>query len=207
MLGSLSPDRDPETVLSFWFGALEGGFADAGRRRDWFSADPALDASIHERFGALPDAAASAGLDDWLETPRGMLAFILVCDQFPRHLHRGRAAAFTFDALALAVARGGIDCGFDLALDLDERAFFYLPFEHSERLLDQHLAVGLFTALRDATPAAQRQLTGAWLRHAQQHRDLILRFGRFPHRNAALARESSPLELDYLGTASDFGQG
>ena len=207
MLGPVRLDRDPEAVLSFWFGDLAGGFADAGRRRDWFSADPALDASIGERFGDLPDAAASAGLDDWLETPRGMLAFILVCDQFPRHLYRGRAEAFTFDALALEVARGGIDAGFDLALDLDERAFFYLPFEHSERLLDQHTAIGLFSALRDATPAEQRQLTGAWLRHAQQHRDLIRRFGRFPHRNAALQRQSSPLELDHLGSVPDFGQG
>jgi len=195
-----------EQVLEFWFGNLSDGFAAAEHRQRWFAADGTADAEIGSRFGALIEAAASGELDDWLASPRGVLAFVLVCDQFPRQVFRGTERAYATDPLVLEVARRAVDGGIDAALELDERAFLYMPFQHVESRVDQHAAVGLFAALRDATPAGQRHLTGGYLRHAQQHRDIVLRFGRFPHRNAVLGRASSAAELVYLETASHFGQ-
>ena len=202
----MSGQPAPADLLDFWFGVLDDGFADPAHRRSWFDGGSTMDARVRERFAGLPDAAAAGGLDHWLDSPRGRLAWIIVCDQLPRHLHRGNPAAFAFDAGALAAARAGIAAGVDRVLGFDERAFFYLPFEHAESILDQHTAVGLFTALRDATPSGRRHLTGAWLRHAAQHRDLILRFGRFPYRNAALGRNSTAAELDYLTSGSAGSQ-
>jgi uncharacterized protein (DUF924 family) len=100
-----------------------------------------------------------------------------------------------------------VDAGADRGLALDERAFCYMPFEHAETRLDQHAAVGLYTALRDDTPPGARHLTGDYLRHAQQHRDIVLRFGRFPHRNRVLGRDSTPEEQAFLESASRYGQG
>lgn len=197
----------PEPLLAFWFGSLQDGFADHDHRQAWFTGGRTMDERVRERFADLPGAAAAGALDAWLDSPRGRLAWIIACDQLPRHLYRGTARAFAYDALALAAARAGVDAGVDRALGADERAFFYLPFEHSESTVDQHTAVGLFTALRDDAPAERRELAGSWLPHAIQHRDLILRFGRFPHRNAVLGRASSAAESEYLATGSTFGQG
>jgi len=187
-----------EDVLEFWFGTLTEGFADTAHRERWFQVDDAFDQAIRAGFAGLLEQAAAGDLDGWLESARGTLAFILVTDQFPRNLHRGSARAFAWDARAKAAAAAGIRRRFDVTLDFDERAFFYLPFEHSEDLLDQHTSVGVFSALRDETPQGSRDLTGAYLRHAHQHRDVIRRFGRFPYRNAALGRASSPEEQAYL---------
>jgi uncharacterized protein (DUF924 family) len=199
---------DPDDLHRFWFGALdEDGFATASQRQRWFRGGARMDERVRERFADLPAAAAAGALDHWLGTPRGRLGWILACDQLPRHLYRGTAEAFAFDPLALAAARAGIAAGTDRALGCDERAFFYLPFEHSESVLDQHTAVGLFTALHDGAPAGRSPLTAGWLRHAREHRDLVLRFGRFPHRNGLLGRPSTPQELDYLADGHTFGQG
>lgn len=196
-----------DSVLEFWFGTLDGGFSDERHRRMWWQADESTDQAVRQRFGPLIAQAAAGHLDSWLATPRGRLAFILVSDQFPRHVHRGTPAAFANDTLALETARYGVEKGADRELALDERSFFYLPFEHSESLVDQHTAVGLFSQLRDETPAGQRHLTGENLRHAHQHRDIISRFGRFPHRNSILGRQSTSLELAYLEGATTYGQG
>jgi uncharacterized protein (DUF924 family) len=198
---------EPAVILDFWFGPLHDGLAEPAHRRRWFQGGAELDREITERFAPLIEAAAGGQLDDWLESPRGTLAFVLVCDQFPRHVHRGSASAFATDPLALEVSRGAVDQRRDLALGLDERAFLYLPFEHSESVVDQHAAVGLFARLRDDTPQGQRHLTGAYLQHAHQHRDVVLRFGRFPHRNAALGRDSTSEEAAFLRTGPSFGQG
>jgi len=208
-MSSAAPDGLPDhaTLHGFWFGTLDGGFADPAHRRDWFRGGAEMDARVRERFGRLPQAAAAGRLDQWLGSPRGRLSFILACDQLPRHIHRGTAGAFASDALALAAARAGIAAGVDRALGFDERAFCYLPFEHSEAVLDQHTAVGLFAALRDEMPAVRRHFGDDWLRFAVQHRELIMRFGRFPHRNAALGRRSTPAEVAYLADGSAFGQG
>ncbi len=197
---------EAETLLEFWFGELTGGFADDAHRSRWFAGGEAFDQECRVAFGSLAARAADGELGDWLGEPRSCLAFILLCDQIPRNIHRGQALAFATDGPALNASRAGIGAGLDRQLAFDERCFFYLPFEHSENLVDQHTCVGLFTALRDETPEGQRHLTGSYLRFAQQHRDIIQRFGRFPHRNAVLGRTSTPEELDYLKTGSDFGQ-
>ncbi len=199
-------DGRARAVLDFWFGELREGFAADPVRRSWFNADAQRDHEITRRFGELLDAAAAGALSGWRDTPREALALILVCDQLARQIHRGHAAAFATDPLALETARALVASGEDQTLALDERVFVYLPFEHAESRVDQHTSVGLFAALRDATPAGQKHLTGVFLRHAQQHRDIVQRFGRFPHRNALLGRTSTAQELVFLADAGDFGQ-
>ncbi|MEM9623850.1 MAG: DUF924 family protein [Pseudomonadota bacterium] len=195
-----------DSLLQFWFGDLQDGIADTPTRSRWFTPDATFDQQCTEAFGHWLEQARQGSLESWLDTARGRLAFILVCDQLPRNIHRGSSAAFAWDALALSTARDGIVTGQDRALGFDERAFFYMPFEHSEALLDQHMAVGLFTDLRDSAPKEARQLYGNTLRFAQQHRDIIKRFGRFPHRNAVLQRTSSEAEAAFVEAGDGFGQ-
>lgn len=187
-----------QALLEFWFGDLIAGFAADGHRQRWFNGGAGFDEECRQQFGDLQDRAYHGELEFWLTNARGRLAFILLCDQIPRNIFRNDARAFRTDALALHAAQQGVAAASDRELSFDERAFFYLPFEHSENLLHQHTAVGLFTLLRDETPAGQRHLTGSYLQHAHQHRDTIIRFGRFPYRNAALGRTSCAAELQYL---------
>ena len=196
----------PADVVRFWFGSMAGGFADAEHRKRWFRFDAAFDADIRQTFGATIEQGLEGRLTDWQSTPRGRLAFIVLMDQLTRNAHRGSASAFAGDPHALAAARDGVAAREDLALGIDERSFFYLPFEHSEAVLDQHTAVGLFTKLRDDSPRGKRRDTTSALRFAVHHRDIVLRFGRFPHRNALLGRESTAEERRFLMTASGFGQ-
>lgn len=195
-----------EDLLSFWFGTLHEGFSDPAHRKRWFAGDAEFDEQCRLHFGRLSAEIIAGEHEDWLDTPRGRLASILASDQLPRNIHRGSAAAFSGDARALQIAKEGVELTWDRDLEFDERAFFYLPFEHSERLVDQHTSVGLFTRLRDETPPGRKHLTGSSLQFAQQHRDLIERFGRFPHRNSVLGRISTPSELEYLKSGNDFGQ-
>ena len=193
-------------LLDFWFGDLTGGIAADSIRRQWFQPDPAFDTQCSAEFSGLLAPAAAGELAAWLDTPRGRLAFIVLTDQLPRNIYRGKAEAYAWDPLALDAARQGVAQGDDRALEWDERSFFYMPFEHSEEILDQHLAVGLFNNLRDASPKNLREITGNNLRYAQQHRDIIMRFGRFPHRNALLQRKSSSEEADFIAAGDGFGQ-
>ncbi|XOV84147.1 MAG: DUF924 family protein [bacterium] len=197
---------DFEALLAFWFGPLENGLAGPAQRKTWFTPDPDFDDRCRNAFLPVLELAREDRLNHWLDTPQGQLAFIVLTDQLPRNIFRGTREAFDFDPLALAVARKGIAAGSDRQLGLDERAFFYMPFEHSEDLLDQHMAVGLFTYLRDATAGEHRNITGQNLRYAQQHRDIIIRFGRFPHRNAVLQRTSTAQELAFIQAGDGFGQ-
>lgn len=197
---------DPEQVIGYWFGELRDGLADETHRKRWFKPDAAVDADIRERFAHLLPAAQSGELDRWQRSPRDALALVLVCDQFSRQIHRGSREAYATDALAMAVARKLVEAGLDQSLSLDERAFLYMPFQHSESRLDQHTAVGLYTGLRDSVPAAQQHHAEGFLDHARQHRDIVLRFGRFPHRNRTLGRESTAQEEAFLENASDYGQ-
>lgn len=173
----------PGDVLDFW---LQAG------PKSWFSHDRALDAEILARFQPLHLAASRGELMDWAGTASGALALLIVVDQFPRNMWRGSAHAFATDALARAVAGAAIAKGFDLEVDPQLRPFFYLPFEHSERIEDQDRAVGLCQALRDA---AGDEDTLKW---ALLHRDIVARFGRFPHRNRAFGRETTPEEQAFL---------
>ena len=175
----------PDEVWHFWFDG-DG----AARRAVWFQRDDAFDAAC-ARFTEAAREARSGALDGWATTPRGALALVLLLDQFPRNLFRGSAEAFASDAHARQIARRIVAAGFDASLTPVERIFAYLPFEHSEDLADQDESIRLFTALHDA-------LGGETLDYAERHRDVIRRFGRFPHRNAALGRVNTPQEAAYL---------
>ena len=171
----------PELIVGFW--------RDAGRKA-WFTMDETFDAAIRERFEATHHAAARGELTGWLETAEGALALLLLTDQFPRNLWRGSAHAFATDPLARAAAREAIARGHHRATALDLRGFFYLPFQHSEDPADHEFGLSLAEALeRDGGESAR------WARH---HRDIIERFGRFPHRNATLGRRSTADELTFL---------
>lgn len=178
-------------VLAFWFG--EPVERALGRPRDaWFRKDDAFDAAIRARFGRLVDEARAGGLAGWETDDEDALALLVVCDQFPRNLFRGDARAFALDARALALAKRFVADGRDARLRPVERAFVYLPFEHSESLEDQHEAVRRFGTLREDPYA------GGYLEWAVKHLEVIERFGRFPHRNEALGRASTAQELAFL---------
>ena len=188
-----------QQILTFWFGELDDrGQADALHAARWWKRDPSFDASIRERFGAVHDAVANGRFDHWLGSPRGRLAFIITLDQFSRNMFRGSDQMFAFDKRALEVAIEGVDLGAHRSLALDERCFFYMPFMHSEDLAAQQRGVALFVELRDELTGEPRQRVANNLHYAEQHRDIIQRFARFPHRNALLGRASAPEELTFL---------
>ncbi len=176
----------PEAVLAFW--------REAGSEK-WFKKDAAFDDAIRERFLATYEAAAARTLAHWGDTAEGALALVIVLDQFPRNMFRGSGRAFAADHLAREVADAALVRGFDLALPLTGRQFFYLPFEHSEVLADQERCCALFHATGDAELAK-------W---AELHADIIRRFGRFPHRNAALGRVSTSEEQAFLDAGGFAG--
>jgi uncharacterized protein (DUF924 family) len=179
----MTPDIDPEDIVSFW--------QVAGPDR-WFKLDPDFDQEIRSRFFALYEAAAAGRLGFWEKRRDGALALLLLLDQFPRNMFRGEARAFATDAMARAVADRALVSGYDQATDPVMRPFFYLPFMHSEALADQDRCVRLYQMLNDAEQ----------LRYALEHRDVIKTFGRFPHRNDALGRATTPAEKDFLDDKS-----
>lgn len=184
---------DAQEVLDFWF--LPPSDPGHGQQRAaWFRKDDAFDAAIRTRFGDAIERAVSGGLREWDEQgPRGVLARLLVLDQFTRNAHRNTPQAFAGDTLALGAARQLVDSGVHLALTPVERQFAYMPFEHAEDARMQEQSVTLFTEL-----AAQHDGFGEALDYAHRHRGVIARFGRFPHRNPILGRASTPDEQDYL---------
>ena len=183
--------KAPRDILDFWF----AGDLDTARPV-WFQRDAAFDAAIAESFGDLVEPAREGRLDGWAEEAEGALALLLLLDQFPRNLFRGRAEAFASDSHARLVARRAVlERRQDLAFSPAARSFFYLPFEHGEEMADQNLSVALFEGLRDHPPA---RAPGGSIDYAWRHRQVIVRFGRFPHRNAALERVSTKAETLYL---------
>ena len=183
-------------VLLFWFGpASERGKP----QKHWFVKDAAFDREVRGRFLPLYGEAAAGKLAHLKETAADCLALIVLLDQFPRNMFRGTARAFATDAVALETARHAVARGFDCALLPVERLFVYLPFEHSEDLADQQRACDLTKPLDLTAPELEAH------RYALAHRDIIRRFGRFPHRNAILGRASTPEELEFLkGPGSSF---
>lgn len=165
-------------VLDFWFEELSP--------KDWFLRSDAVDAAIASRFSALPDEVAATDTSELLESPKTSLAAILVLDQFPRNLYRGTARAFAYDAVALRLAKDAVERGHDVeaGFNKDQRLFLYLPFEHSEDEADQERSVRLISALGDSD----------YTLYAEAHRDIIIRFGRFPHRNDVLGRTTTEEE-------------
>ena len=181
-----------QQVLNFWFGVL--GSADDGQvRRQWFVKDENFDVEIRSRFGPLIDAALTDGLPDWLPRPLGALAAIVVLDQFTRNTFRGQARAFAGDAQALRIALALLDDGSAAKLNPLERWFALMPLEHAEDLAMQQRCVREFEAL-----AAVDSRMADPLDYARRHLAVIERFGRFPHRNAALGRTSTPEEAAFI---------
>ena len=181
-----------ETILQFWFGA-EGSPEYLLQRSEWFRKDPAFDAEIARQFGPAIDLALQGRTADWARSPRSALAQVLLLDQFTRHVFRDSARAFAGDARALVAAEAMVRSAQDQALPPLQRSFVYLPFEHSEQLSAQHESVRLFAALVQQAPALQSMRD-----YAERHLEVIARFGRFPHRNAALDRASTPEEHGFL---------
>ncbi|MEO8241198.1 MAG: DUF924 family protein [bacterium] len=173
---------DPVEVLDYWIGEVgEDG---------WFAGGEDLDAEIRDRFAEVLQAAMDGGLEHWVDGPGPTLAYLVVCDQMSRNIHRGSARAFATDPQARDAARRAIAEGWDMAAPEPERMFFYLPFEHSEDPEDQALAVSLM--------AERLPLDPTMVLHARAHQQIIARFGRFPFRNAAFGRESTPEEAEFL---------
>lgn len=195
-------------ILDFWFGELdEHGLPDAFHRNRWFRSSRSFDREIRRRFLSLVLVASEGGLDTWRREPGGSLAEIILLDQFTRHIHRGGGLAYSNDKEARAVARQGMERGQDLELPAIMRAFFYMPFQHSERLADQELSVTCYQQLVASTDGLLRQFLESFLESARDHHEIIARFGRFPHRNAALGRTSRPAEEEYLqASGRRFGQ-
>jgi uncharacterized protein (DUF924 family) len=187
----MSAGGEVRDVLAFWFGE-EGSEAHGRPRPAWFRKDAAFDGEIRRRFLALHARAALGECERWKDDPDSLLALIVVLDQFSRNLYRDDPRAFSQDAAALAGARLMLERGWDEGRLPVERQFAYLPFEHSEGLADQDRSVALFASL-EAFPE-----TKGLTQWAEKHREIVRRFGRFPHRNAALGRESTPEEIAFL---------
>ena len=186
-------------LLEFWFGDDPDDAAVAEAQAGlWWGHRQETDELLQARFGAAASAAAADVLDHWAGSPRGRLALILLLDQLPRAIHRATKAAFAQDPKARAVAERGLESGADRLLRPIERLFFYLPFEHSEDLAAQDRSVELYRELVTPVPPAHRETFAAFVDYAVRHRDVIKQFGRFPHRNLILGRESTPEEKEFL---------
>jgi len=173
----------PADIVEFWRAAGPGR---------WFEKDDGFDAAIRLKYEPTHHAAARGQYDRWIDSADGALALLILLDQFPRNLYRGSAHSWATDPLARHVATEAIDCGHDKRFEPALRTFFYLPFEHAETLADQDRAVALFEAMKTETGDEGS------LKWAIQHRDIIARFGRFPHRNRALGRETTVEEQAFL---------
>ena len=194
-----------DSVYTFWFGdvpdviARSTTAAVAERQRErWFGKADETDARIRRCFGAFLDETSLKVLNAWRVTPRGALCAVLVLDQFSRNVYRDTAKAFRWDAVALEWCREGLEGAIDAVLEPIERVFFYLPLEHSEAHADQIESVRRFTALRDEAAGADRETLENMLSFAIAHERVISRFGRYPHRNAALGRVSTAQERAFL---------
>lgn len=189
----------PDTIHAFWFGPhADDAEVIARQSALWWRKQAAVDAAIGQRFSPMVQQAAFGQLDTWLGGLRGRLALVLLTDQFPRNIWRGSAAAFAFDTLARRWAKEAIQLGLDLEARPVERLFLYLPLEHSEDLADQRESVRLFDALAGSVPSALRPGFDGYVDFARRHLDIIERFGRFPHRNAALGRATTAEEAAFL---------
>ena len=188
-----------EEILTFWFGSNPDDTMVAKEKSAlWWSKNPEVDAEILQRFESSVNRAAAGELYAWESNPRGRLALILLTDQFPRNIYRNSPGAFAHDSKALAWCLDGIQQRLDLKLRPIERVFFYLPLEHAESLEYQEQSVKYFGEMVSNVGPEQKQTFQEYLDFAVRHRDVIARFGRFPHRNKILGRVSTPEELAFL---------
>jgi uncharacterized protein (DUF924 family) len=196
-------------VLSFWFKdhELTAPQIDA-RMETWFGEDPVFDHEIEKEFADEVDEASSGALDHWARQPQGRLALILLLDQFRRNIHRGTAKAFEKDKVALKLCVEGAMEKKDKGLTPIQRVFFYMPLQHAESRRVQAKSVEIFRKLADAVSPTYRETFETVVQFAELHRDIVERFGRFPHRNKLLGRKNTPEEEEYLaGDTMTFGQG
>ena len=188
-----------DELLAYWFGDNSVDAAVAAAKAElWWGHSPATDELLRQRFGAAATAAAAGRLDHWAESPRGRLALILLLDQLPRAIRRDTPGAFAQDAAARILTEQGLESGAAELLRPIERLFLYLPLEHSEDLEDQDRSVELFCELAESIPEEQRPTFSNFVDYAQKHLEVIARFGRFPHRNRILGRESTAEEIAFL---------
>jgi uncharacterized protein (DUF924 family) len=188
-----------EEILLFWFGTGTDDLVTASRQKSlWWEKNAQNDVLIRTRFEALVLAADAGRLEDWRATPDGLLALILLTDQFPRNMYRDKPDAFRFDARARKYCLEALDTAVDTRLRPIQRIFLYLPLEHSETLAHQERCLSLMNALAQEVPATWRTSFEGYAAFAERHREIIERFGRFPHRNALLGRPSTAEELQFL---------
>jgi uncharacterized protein (DUF924 family) len=197
--GTVTVTVAPDDVLWFWLGDVDGdGLAERALTKRWWRKDPEFDQEISAKFEPTWQAIMAGDREAWLEDPHSRLAYVIVLDQFSRNMFRGTARMFEGDANSLAAAADGVKTGMDRVLHGHERVFFYMPFMHSEVLAMQDRCIELFTALRDQSEGRVREAVAGNVDYARQHREMIARWGRFPHRNAVLERTSSAEELEFL---------
>ncbi|WP_409298190.1 DUF924 family protein [Pseudomonas sp. KCJK8993] len=188
-----------QPLLDWWFGDAETpAQIVAAKGGLWFGKRDSQDREAQERFGDLVEQALAGGLTEWAQSPQGWLALVLLLDQLPRMIHRDTPRAFSGDARAQALVAQGIAADLDRRLPPMQRSFIYLVFEHCEHLAVQNEAVSRFVALHDEQPEQDRPVFASQLDYAERHQKIIARFGRFPHRNRILGRESTPEELAFL---------
>lgn len=185
-----------EPVLRFWLG--EPGGEPLANQPLWFKKDPAFDAEVRERFGELVERGGRGGLEGWRATARGALAYVILLDQLPRNIHRGKPESFAHDARALEATLVAMARGFEDELGTVERWFLYMPLMHAEDLGYQERCVDAFQRLEAAAEGQMREVLRGAVDYAVRHRDVVARFGRFPHRNVILGRTSTPDEIEFL---------
>ncbi len=197
-----------EEIVEYWIGDAASSPVEAkNRTKLWYMSTPEQDAELESRFGADLKAAEAGHLDDWANSPEGALALIILLDQFSRNLYRGTANAFGNDARALAITLDALEQGFDKNLPIIGTVFLLHPCHHSESLEHHDRCVAGYEKLRENAGPEWHEILDNFLHHALEHRDVIKRFGRFPHRNAVLGRRSTQEEIDYLDSgARRYGQ-
>lgn len=201
-------DAVAQSVYDYWFGT-EGLSREAVKKRGslWWQGSADTDYDIERRFGKLVEVAGKRALEHWLVEPRSTLALIILNDQFPRNLYRGSGKAFSHDPLALEYSKKLVNSDAFEQLHPVEKTFSLMPYEHSENLEDQDASVAKFTELANSVEEEWQESMNGYLQYAIDHRDIVKEFGRFPHRNEVLGRESTEAELNYLGSGGRrFGQ-
>jgi uncharacterized protein (DUF924 family) len=196
-----------ETLLDFWIGqAASDPAAAKAKSKLWYLSSAARDEDLRRRFGTTLTQAEHNKLPEWQATERGQLALVVLLDQMSRNLYRGTAQAFANDQLALTSARALIASGAHKQFSPIEQVFLYHPFEHAEELAAQQQSITLFSELLATADVAWHAQLADFLHHAQEHHDIVARYGRFPHRNTILGRSSSAEEKAFLVGARRFGQ-
>jgi uncharacterized protein (DUF924 family) len=199
---------DAAVIVDYWL-ADSGDSAEAAfaQKQRWYNGGDTVDAEIIEQFAADVEAALAGALDDWCARPIGALALVILLDQFTRTLYRGSATAFAGDAKALLIAESAVAAGLDRELSVPARVFLYHPYHHAESMPAQDQSIALLESIRADAPAPWHAYIDASIKGFGGHRQIVAQFGRYPHRNAALGRDSTQAELDYLDHgAQRFGQ-